>query len=87
MKAMKEEARGARQLESRSPRAGGENGNWKCPHGANVNFATRDNCNRCGMPKPKSEAGEELSSNAHINARRRLHDRCMLLQHVCRYIM
>jgi uncharacterized OB-fold protein len=31
----------------------GENGNWRCPECTNINFGTRDTCNRCNAPKPE----------------------------------
>jgi len=34
----------------------GENGNWGCPGCGNVNFASRDVCNRCQAPKPEEDA-------------------------------
>ena len=34
----------------------GVDGNWRCPSCSNINFGSRDNCNRCRYPKPP-EAG------------------------------
>merc|ERR1712176_737438 len=34
------------------PPVAGVNGNWACMHCRNVDFAARDVCNRCQMPKP-----------------------------------
>ena len=36
--------------------ATGVDGNWRCPSCSNINFGSRDNCNRCRFPKP-AEAG------------------------------
>jgi len=37
----------------------GENGNWACEACGNVNFATREVCNRCQAPKPAGAGGFE----------------------------
>ena len=34
----------------------GVDGNWRCPQCANINFGSREQCNRCRYPKP-AEAG------------------------------
>mmetsp|Transcript_40625 Transcript_40625/g.67479 ORF Transcript_40625/g.67479 Transcript_40625/m.67479 type:complete len:275 (-) Transcript_40625:507-1331(-) len=36
----------------------GVDGNWKCGSCNNINFATREQCNRCGAPKPPPEVLE-----------------------------
>ena len=38
----------------------GENGNWQCLDCGNVNFAHRNECNRCGQPKPQEVAVRHL---------------------------
>jgi len=44
------------------PRGGrpvaGVDGNWACPECQNVNFAQRDACNRCQVPKPPDDGAD-----------------------------
>jgi len=42
----------------------GENGNWGCPGCGNVNFASREVCNRCQTPKPEEDAAAFASFGA-----------------------
>jgi len=47
---LREAPRQASQRPSGAPIAGLD-GNWECPECHNVNFASRDACNRCGAPR------------------------------------
>ena len=37
------------------PPVAGVHGNWACPDCGNVNFGTRDACNRCRLQKPRAQ--------------------------------
>lgn len=54
----------AKRARPSGPPVAGENGNWQCRQCGNVNFATRDVCNRCGAMKEDDASGEleELDS-------------------------
>jgi len=42
----------------------GVDGNWQCPLCENVNFGTREACNRCQTPRPEEEAAATLTGHA-----------------------
>mmetsp|Transcript_116553 Transcript_116553/g.330268 ORF Transcript_116553/g.330268 Transcript_116553/m.330268 type:complete len:529 (+) Transcript_116553:1389-2975(+) len=39
----------------------GVNGNWLCPQCSNVNFPSREACNRCQAPKPPQDLANQLA--------------------------
>lgn len=43
-------------------------GDWACPGCNNVNFARRDKCNRCGMPKPEAGNGGGVGGGGYGGA-------------------
>lgn len=43
----------------------GVDGNWACPSCHNVNYASRQACNRCQLPRPAEVGQEELAAMAH----------------------
>ena len=43
----------------------GRDGDWPCPNCSNVNFARRDECNRCGECKPMSAGGGGKGGGDH----------------------
>ena len=44
----------------------GVDGSWKCKHCANVNWSSRENCNRCKASRQEAEAPLENSVTAPV---------------------
>ncbi|KAK7253289.1 RNA binding protein [Aureococcus anophagefferens] len=59
--------RGGRRRGGAAARRGGpgRDGDWPCPNCSNVNFARRDECNRCGECKPMSAGGGGKGGGDH----------------------